>query len=295
MGSDSRIRWALIGAGVAGRARARAIGKDPRSRLVAVWRGRFAHEIGALQVATLQEALAACDAVAVCSPDAAHPEQVEAALSADRHVVVEFPLAPSRQRASELLELARERQRVLHVEHIELLDPVCQTLCAHLRPEWVRHLACSFERSGPDGADRDHLARSNVARLHRVTAVGGPVSRIDRIEHAPGRLEVDLLLASGATAACVFQQAGYFTRRTALEVESVDGARWRQENGALYRDRTPQTLLGMGNLFRRDHLHAMQRIVDGEAPYLSDARLLHVLDVVDRLAAGTVGDLTHRA
>ncbi len=291
MATGRVIRWSIVGAGIAGRARAKAIVRDPRSRLVALYRGRFADEIEAPVVPDLQTAIERCDALAICSPDAAHAEQAEAGLLARRHVVVEFPLAMSAPRAKRLFELARARQRVLHVEHIELLDAVCQALGAHLRPEWVQSIHCAFERQGPEGADTAHLAHSNVARIHRIVAAAGEIASIDAIDHTPGRLGCTLGLASGAKATAVFQQAGYFTRRTELVVNTVGGDTWRQENSALSRNRSPQTLLGMGGLFIRDHEDAVSQILDGKTSYVSVVRVLHVLQVVDRLAAGTVGPL----
>ena len=57
------------------------------------------------------------EAVAVCTPVATHYEIAKAALEADRHVLVEKPLADSVGRAEELVELADRRGLVLHVDH----------------------------------------------------------------------------------------------------------------------------------------------------------------------------------
>ena len=88
------LKWAIVGVGRAGRARARAIDRDARSRLVAVHRGRNAAETGAPEV-SFEEALDVADAVAICTPDALHVDMVEATLRAGKHAVVEYPMAPS--------------------------------------------------------------------------------------------------------------------------------------------------------------------------------------------------------
>ena len=58
----AELRWALVGAGTAGRARARALLESPRDDLVAIWRGRYADDIGAPVVASFEAAIAAAEA-----------------------------------------------------------------------------------------------------------------------------------------------------------------------------------------------------------------------------------------
>ena len=80
--AGGQIRWAVVGVGSAGRARAKAIQADPRSELVAVCRGRFAGWFHVAQLSEVDDAIAAADAVAVCSPTHLHAAHVRAALKA---------------------------------------------------------------------------------------------------------------------------------------------------------------------------------------------------------------------
>lgn len=57
------------------------------------------------------------DAIAVCTPVASHRELAGAALEAGKHVLLEKPMAHSVEAAEQLVELADQRQRVLHVDH----------------------------------------------------------------------------------------------------------------------------------------------------------------------------------
>lgn len=294
MPGNQPLKWSLIGVGTAGRARARVILDDPRCALVAVWRGRYAAELGVPVAATLEEAIDAAEVVAVASPTEVHPEQVEAALDRGRHVVVEFPLAPTRDRAAALFDRARAAGRVLHVEHIELLDAPSATLGAHIRAPTVTEVEVSFEGPG-DGAESAHrLALGNVARVHRALAIAGPIARVDEVRADPGDLTARATLASGARATFRFRAGPYFQRRTVMRVVTVAGT-WEQRNDQVYRDGTPITLVGLGGLFVRDHRAAMARIVHGTDPYVDEGRILHVLDVVDRLSALQCGPLTHRS
>lgn len=80
----------------------------------------FAAEQGyARHTTDLAEALARpeIDLVAICSPSEVHAAQTEQALMADKHVLVEIPLAMSYTEGRTLAGLARERGRTLMVCH----------------------------------------------------------------------------------------------------------------------------------------------------------------------------------
>lgn len=286
--AQTTLRWALIGAGTAGRARARAILADPASELVAVFRGRYAAEIGAPVVASLPAALAAADAVCIASPSPVHAEQARLALEAGCHVVVDFPLAQSESEARALFELARRRKRVLHVEHIELLTPTSRVLAGRVRQPLVKRASVHFQGPGPEDEPGADLVYGNVARLHRLIAACGPVKAVDSVRAEPGRLQARLTLHNGAPAEVLFEQSSYFARRTTLEIED-DEAVWKQENEALMRGRSPQTLLGGDPLFAQDHSWARRRMLGQIADsYVSEERILHVLAVADALREGLV-------
>ncbi len=80
----------------------------------------FASEQGYARSTTdLAEALARpeIDLVAICSPSEAHAAQTEQALMADKHVLVEIPLAMTYTEGRLLAGLARERGKTLMVCH----------------------------------------------------------------------------------------------------------------------------------------------------------------------------------
>jgi biliverdin reductase len=284
----AQVRWSIVGVGIAGRARARAITEDPRAELVGVWRGRFADGVGAPVLASLDEAIAAADAVAICSPTPLHRAQVEAALRAGRHVVVEFPIAQGPADARALFDLADRLDRVLHVEHIELLEPAGRTLCGQVRPQLIQTIRVRFERAGPADGGPPALALHNVARLHRLCALAGPVATIDAVRSEPGRLEADLTMETGCRASLVFEQSPNLRRSTTIEVDTPTD-RWKQVDGTLSRNGKDVSLLGVRSLFGRDHAHAMGTILDGTSPYVDRTRVLHVLEVVQRLGAERAG------
>lgn len=235
------IRWGVIGVGRAGTARARAIRDDPRSRLVAAL-GGDPSKVGLDHAPSLEVLLAQVDAVAVCSPTATHADYVEAALKAGRHVVCEYPLAPSAERARQLFSLAGDR--VLHVEHISLLASSQSVFADRLvgaTPTQVRIQAATHERL--------------IASLHRVIDALGPGGWTPEV--TGGDHLVEVTTNEGVVS---------LSRRTVR----VDGQEIPINHAT--------------GLFAQDHAFAMGRILDGGASYVSDARVLDVLERAGRLS-----------
>ena len=57
------------------------------------------------------------DAIAICTPVATHYDLASAALRADKHVLIEKPLADTSEKCERLINLAASRGRVLQVDH----------------------------------------------------------------------------------------------------------------------------------------------------------------------------------
>ena len=133
-------------------------------------------------------------------------------------------------------------------------------------------LLAIFLRTGVTGKSAVDLARYLLSEFGSLRAL----------------LEADLTLASGAPAKCVFRQGPSLARRTRLELRTVAGL-WEQDNDILKRNGSNQTLLGPGSLFDRDQRVATARILEGAPPYVTEERVLHVLDVVERLGLRRTG------
>lgn len=275
------LRWGIIGVGRAGAARTRAIAADPRCEAAVGYRGD--PEAAGLMVAESVPALiAAVDAVAVCSPDRTHPILVTEALEAGRHVVCEFPLAGTEAEASKLLDLARERQRVLHVEHIELLGSAAG---------WWRELDIGAVRCGVvtfESARQDISATDGgLARLHRILDILGPPEalRVDIRTHAWlsarlrwGEGEVDIEFRSGPG----------LSRKTTISLDCAAGS-CRQEDRRVFLDDAEVTLPPSPPMFTTDQRFATDTILHATPHYLSRSRLLCALRLRDALSAVDTG------
>jgi biliverdin reductase len=125
--------------------------------------------------------------VVVAGISQSHGEMVEQALKHDKHVIVEYPLALAVDQAEGLVKLARQRQRLLHIEHIELLSGQHQAVLAHLpllgQPQYARYCTLAPQRPAPDKwTYRPALFGfplvGALSRVHRLTSLFGSVERI---------------------------------------------------------------------------------------------------------------------
>lgn len=278
--SGESLRWGVVGVGRAGAARARAIQADPRATLVAGFGGDPAK--AGLEVAeSLEQLLAQVDAVAICSPDTAHPLQVAAALNAGRHVVCEFPLAGSADEAQALLDAAKEADRVLHTEHIELLGGAATWLRFRTLRRTCRGASLRFV-----GAPRTRifsLAHANLARLHRLFEAVGPAQLVAVDEAWPEEVHGRLALANKAEVSFSFRFQPDSRRRFEMMLELDDGA-ITQVGQTVFDAGKLVTLPPVPGLFERDQLAASARILDGAPPYVSDERVVAVLRLADEIA-----------
>jgi len=126
------LRVAVVGAGYWGPNLARNFRANPDWELVAICdldRARaekLADSLGGIPVVTdLAELLAdpELDAVAIATPARTHHPVVLAALRAGKHVVVEKPLADSRERGLEMVREADERGLILMADHTYCYTP----------------------------------------------------------------------------------------------------------------------------------------------------------------------------
>lgn len=154
MGSPSRVRIGLIGAGNMAQARAKCLAKMAEAQLVAVASRttekaqRLADEYQVGEVFSLhQELLAAeVDAVVVSTPNDTHYPIVRDALQAGKDVLVEYPLVLCSEQASELVRLAEERKAVVEVGFDTRFHPLDRKLRESVRTGQVGPpLWCSAE------------------------------------------------------------------------------------------------------------------------------------------------------
>jgi predicted dehydrogenase len=122
------LKAAVVGAGVFGhhhatKYKALSQGKDVALFAIAdpnaEMRAKAKAHHGCAAVADWRELLGKVDLVSVCSPAVTHAEIVRDFLKAGTHVLVEKPIATTREEAAELVSLSREVGKILSVGHQE--------------------------------------------------------------------------------------------------------------------------------------------------------------------------------
>lgn len=237
-----RLRVAMVGAGWwASTAHLPALSTNPRVDLVAVCdhdpaRARSAAEaFGTTSFTDVDHLLASVgmDAVVVATPHHTHHEIVAAALTADRHVLVEKPIVTRADHAWELVELARSRDLILSAGHTYQYTSTATRVreavqhqigeLVSVTADFPSATARLFASTDPD---HDHL--DDPASPHGTTfsnpATGG------------GQGYTQLCHLLGAVCWAAHDQAtdvAAFTARRGLDVDVVDALTFRFAGGAL--------------------------------------------------------------
>lgn len=171
--------------------------------------------------------LAACDAVVIAAPAEAHHALGIAALRADKHVLMEKPIAATLAQADELAALARERKLVLQVGHLERFSAAFGTLDGRLgAPLYLEATRIApFKQRGTDVSvvldlmihDLDLILSLVASEIESVDAVGAAVAS----EHAD-IANARIRFANGAVATITASRVAMRTERR-MRVFAQDG------------------------------------------------------------------------
>jgi biliverdin reductase len=127
------------------------------------------------------------DLVIVSTVNVLHGPVVEAALRANKHVVVEYPLSLEVHEAQALIQLAAKKQRLLHVEHIELIGGLHQAIRTHLaaigQPTYAHYRTINPQHPAPAKWSYDLSLSgfplvSALSRVHRLIHLFGTVEQV---------------------------------------------------------------------------------------------------------------------
>jgi predicted dehydrogenase len=133
-----RLKVAVIGAGHLGRIHAKLLSAMPDVELVGVAdpvaaaRQQVAHDCGSLPFAEHRALIGQVEAAVIATPTRLHHEIGMEFLRRGIHVLMEKPLALTRQQADELVNAARRQGAILQVGHVERFNPALQAALPHL-------------------------------------------------------------------------------------------------------------------------------------------------------------------
>ena len=314
------IRVGIVGTGFAAKVRAQSITAESRTQLVAV-AGRtpartaeFASGFNTIAVddwRTLVQ-MPDIDMVIVATINSNHGEIVNAAISAGKHTIVEYPLALDPKVAAEIIELAKSKKVLLHVEHIELLGGLHQTMreqLHHLGEVYYAHYS-TIVTSRPvaekwtfNRAEFGFPLSAALSRLHRFTDLFGSIESIDCNNQYWGG-EGDYYKTCLCTAQLRFNNSrtvgevvygkgeGLWQNSRKFEVHGENGALiFDGDEGSLIQDgvSTPLDLGVRKGLFAKDLELVLDHLIDGKPNYVMAVASLDTLRAADaaRISAET--------
>ncbi len=150
----------------------------------------------------LHELLPLVDAVSVVVPTSAHFSVVVSCLNAGCHVLVEKPITTNEQEGEKLVQLAKDKGKILQVGHVERFNPILDTVRPLIqKPGFIEcHRLSPFQ---PRGTDVDVVRDLMIHDLDLILSLGlGPTKRIEArgmpvfTEH-PDIANVRILFESG--------------------------------------------------------------------------------------------------
>lgn len=315
------IRVGLVGTGFVAKLRGQTLQEDERSRLVAVAghtsekTEEFAQIHRTTAMNSWQDLIARgdLDLVIICNINRDRGAIIRAALLADCHIIVEYPLCLDPAEAEDLLALATARKRLLHVEHIELLGGVHQAL----KQSWAAVGDVAYARYSTLNPQRfvgrkwsyhrellGFPLTAALSRLHRLTDVLGKVATVScqsRFWEVPTEPEyfraclcsAQLRFTNGAIAEVLYGKGEIFwASERKLEVHGSQGTLiFDRDQGQLVRegDITPLEVGTRRGLFAKDTQMVLEHLTQGTPLYIDPRASLYTLKVADaaRLASET--------
>jgi len=197
-----QIKTGIIGTGYGAKKRALALLNDPRSRSGAA-RSHLITASGSnldrtetfcqeFSITPSQSWLELVnnpdlDLIFICTINQLHYPVALEALKAGKNVVVEYPLALTPTEAKELINLAHHQQKLLHVEHIELLGGVHQAIANNIdqlgKIFYARYVTVMPQDPAPRNWKYDYKSFGYplvgaLSRIQRLTALFGKVNQV---------------------------------------------------------------------------------------------------------------------
>ncbi|NJK66328.1 MAG: Gfo/Idh/MocA family oxidoreductase [Microcoleus sp. SU_5_3] len=308
---NSPIRVGIVGTGFAAKLRAETLQADARSHLVTVAghspekTAAFCQEFGAEAAVSWRKLVERDDLelIVVCTVNRDHGAIVRAALENDKHVVVEYPLSLDVSEAESAIELATQKQKLLHIEHIELLGGLHQAIKASLpligKVFYARYVTITSVRSVPERWTYQHSLFGfplvgAISRLHRFTDLFGEVTSVNCQSQfwdtRPDFYKACLCNAQLRFANGVFAEAVYGKGETFWQSENVftiygeDGTLiFTPESGQLIQGENRQ-IIKVGTrrgLFAKDTDMALEFLLTGTPLYVKNSSSLYALKVAD--------------
>jgi predicted dehydrogenase len=186
----NKLKCAVVGVGYLGKFHAEKYASLPDCELTAVVdvdkeaAERIAGKFGAKAYTNYKEIISLVDAVSIVVPTTYHHEVSMSFLKAGVHVLVEKPITVTVEEADELIEMAKQKNAVLQVGHLERFNPAVVGLEKDEKPLFIEsHRLSPFNPRANDVSvvldlmihDIDIILALVDSELERIDASGTAV------------------------------------------------------------------------------------------------------------------------
>ena len=306
------LKVGIVGTGYAAKKRAEAIKADRRAEAIAVTGNTFERVKEFCQTFELEPVDSwvklidrpELDLIFVCTINRDCGTIAKAAIEAGKHVVVEYPLALSAKTAAETIELAQQKQLLLHVEHMEIIGGLHLCLKQYL-PQIGRVFYARYETIAAQTSDRYSWKYNKdtfgfplaaaLSRIHRLTDLFGTVERVDCQNRYWGKsnsnyftaclCQAKLNFANKIDADIVYGKGDVFhcNHRT-FEIYGEEGTIvFEGQKGKLIKNKqeTELPVVSRRGLFAKDTNMVLDRLFDGKPLYIQPEASLYALEVAN--------------
>ena len=315
------LKVGIVGTGYAAKKRAEAFSTDPRVKLLQVTGNtpeklaQFCQNFSMTAVNSWEELIerSQIDIVVICTINRDHGAIARAAIEANKHVIVEYPLSLDPQEASEIIALAQAKNKLLHVEHIEIIGGVHQTL-----REYLPKIGNVFFARYATIAPKHPVTRSwnynrqmwgfplaaALSRVHRLTDILGNVTTVScqsRYWDAPEAdyftaclCNAQLRFVNGAIAEINYGKGDVFWHGyRQLEIYGDRGTlSFMGEKGSLIKGEETITLpvKSKRGSFAKDTAMVLDYLTTGKPLYVKPQASLYALQVADAARRSSESD-----
>jgi biliverdin reductase len=318
----ANVRVGLVGTGYAAKLRAEALIGDQRTNLVAI-AGHHPENTAAFAQKYQTEVLTDwgklveredIDLVVISTINRDHGAIAREALLQGKHVIVEYPLSLDVIEAQELIALAKSQNKLLHVEHIELLGGLHQAVRENLGEVgdifYVRYSTINPQHPAPRRWTYNHELFGfpligALSRLHRLTNLFGKVLSVN-CHHRYWQTEPDyyqtcfcisqLCFENGLLAQVVYGKGEtLWEAERKLEVHGEKGGLiFDGDRGVLIKSggKTPIEVGTRRGLFAKDTNMVLDHLFYGTPLYVTPEESLYVLQVADAIQRAAQTGLT---
>ncbi len=309
-GLSHPVKVGIVGTGYAAKRRAETFIEDERSQLCCVTGYTRENVVDFCQSYNISsydnwEDLVtdnSLDLVVICNVNQLHGKITKLALENNKNVIIEYPLSLDYTEASGLLQLAQKKEKLLHIEHIEILGGMHRSIQKYLpqigKVFYGRYITIDSKNPAPlRWTFNENLFgfpfKAALPRIHRFTHLFGEINTVNCHQKYWPREEKDyyrgclcdaqLLFENGLIVDLIYGKGDIFIEsdRT-FEIHGEEGKIMFEgiEGKLITKEKTqPIELESRRGLFALDTRMVLDHLFEDKSLYINPESSLYALKI----------------